>query len=176
MELTVREAVPDDAAAIAGILNPIIAARVYTALDTTFSVAEERAFIERFPSRGIFHVATTRIDGRIVGFQNIEPFADLRAFDHVGVIGTWVDLQSRRLGVATRLFEETFAAAYGKGYRKLFAYVRTDNPAALAAYQRHGFEIIGVARKHARIDGRYIDETLIERQLSDGTAEANGAD
>jgi len=166
MELTVRAAVPDDAAAIAGILNPIIAARVYTVLDAPFTVAEERAFIEQFPSRGVFHVAIAKTDGRVVGFQNVEPFADLRAFDHVGVIGTWVDLQSRRRGVATRLFEETFAVAAQKGYRKLFAYVRSDNPAALAAYQRHGFDIIGLARQHARIDDQYVDETLIERQLA----------
>jgi L-amino acid N-acyltransferase YncA len=38
MDLLVRDARPDDAEAIVGILNPIIEAGVYTAFDTTFTV------------------------------------------------------------------------------------------------------------------------------------------
>jgi RimJ/RimL family protein N-acetyltransferase len=41
--------------------------------------------------------------------------------------------------------------------------VRADNDAALRVYQRHGFSIVGTARRHARIGGRYIDEIVIEK-------------
>ena len=163
-----RDAAPADAEAIARILNAIIRAGIYTALDTTFTVDEERAFIERFPARGMFHVAVSQPAGDVLGFQNVQPFADYtHAFDHVGIIGTYVDLDRRRQGIASRLFETTFAAARLKGYEKLFAFVRADNPAALATYRRHGFTVIGTARRQARIDGRYIDEVMIER-LFDG--------
>ncbi len=164
----IRGATPDDAEAIARILNTIIEARVYTALVTPFTVVEQRAFIERFPLRGIFHVAVSKPSGAVVGFQNVEPFATYtHAFDHVGVIGTYVDLDCRRQGIASRLFDHTFAAARGKGYEKLFAFVRADNPAALATYLRQGFVVIGTAQRHAKIDGRYIDEVMIERALGD---------
>jgi L-amino acid N-acyltransferase YncA len=43
--------------------------------------------------------------------------------------------------------------------------VRADNPTALAAYKSEGFEIVGTARRHAKIDGRYIDKVLIEKWL-----------
>jgi RimJ/RimL family protein N-acetyltransferase len=43
--------------------------------------------------------------------------------------------------------------------------VRADNHAALQAYLAQGFVTIGTARRHARIDGRYIDEILIEKLL-----------
>ena len=166
VDVAIRDVVPDDAEAVAGILNPIIAARIYTALDTPVTVEEERRFIARFPRRGVFHAAIAA-DGRLVGIQNVEPFASYtHAFDHVGVIGTYVDLQCRRRGIASRLFDATFAAARGKGFEKLFAFVRADNPAALAAYLRHGFGSIGTARRHARIDGRYIDEIMIEKLLA----------
>jgi L-amino acid N-acyltransferase YncA len=161
VDILIRDAVPTDAAAIAGILNPIIAAGVYSALDTPFAIEEERAFIEHFPRRGILHVAVA--NGRLVGFQTVEPFASYtRAFDHVGVIGTFVDLALRRQGIASRLFGATFAAAPAKGYEKFFAFVRADNPAALQTYLRHGFVVIGTARRHARIGGRYVDELMIE--------------
>ena len=166
--IEIRDAVPSDATAIARILKAIIEARVYTALDTPFSIEQERDFIERFPSRGVFHVAVDASDGRVVGFQTVEPFATYtHAFDHVGVIGTYVDLNRRRQGIASRLFDRTFSAARVKGDEKLFAFVRADNPAALATYVRQGFVVIGTARQHAKIDGRYVDEVMIERVLAD---------
>lgn len=166
--LLVRDVALDDAAAIVDILNPIVEARVHTAFVEPFDVAAERQFISTFPARGIWKVAVRRADERVVGFQVVEPFGPYtRAFDHVATIGTYVDLTLRRQGIGAALFEATFAAARGKGYQKLFAFVRADNPDGLAAYRSRGFEIIGTARRHARIDGRYVDEILIERALRD---------
>jgi L-amino acid N-acyltransferase YncA len=165
VSIEIRDARPNDAEAIVQILNPIIAARVYTVFDTPFTVDAEREYLRTFPTRGIFHLAVATPD-RVVGFQNLTPFADYtHAFDHVGVLGTFVDLQCRREGVATRLFEATFRAALKKGYEKIFTFVRADNDAALQAYQRHGFETIGTARRQAKIDSRYVDEIIIEKLL-----------
>lgn len=163
MEPRVREARPDDAAEVVRILNPIIEAGAFTVLDTPFSVEAERRFIESFPARGIFHVAEDRAAGSLLGFQDVSPFADYtRAFDHVGVIGTFVDLSLRRQGIARRLFLATFEAARLKGYEKFFTFIRADNEAALATYRRHGFEVIGTARRQARMKNGYVDEILVE--------------
>jgi L-amino acid N-acyltransferase YncA len=157
----------EDAGAIAGILIPIIAARCYTALDTPVTVEEERQFIRNFPARGIFLVAFDTQSNRVVGLQDVSPFGDFtRAFDHVGVIGTYVDLDRRRQGIASRLFSATFDAARRKGYEKFFTYVRADNDAGLQTYLRHGFRIVGTAACHAKIDGKYVDEIVIEKALS----------
>lgn len=166
MKLLIRNALPDDAEAIIRVFNPIIEAGLYTAFDSPFTAEAERDFITNFPARGVFHLAEQTPDQRIVGFQNVEPFANYtRAFDHVGVIGTFVDLECRRSGIATKLFQATFAAAKDKGYEKLFAFVRGDNPAALATYTKQGFQVIGTSHRQAKIKGRYIDEILIEKFL-----------
>ena len=166
MNLQIRHARQQDADAIVGILNPIIDAGVYTVLDTPFTPDAERQFIRDFPTRGVFHLAVNPVDERVVGFQTLEPFAQYtHAFDHVGVIGTYVDLQCRRQGVARQLFQAMFLAASQKGFEKIFAFVRADNPAALQTYVCHGFRTIGTAHKHAKVGGRYIDEVMIERQL-----------
>jgi L-amino acid N-acyltransferase YncA len=166
MKLLVREAQPDDAAAIVGILNPIIEAGVYTVFDTPFTVDAEQEYILNFPQRGVFNVAVSCPDQKIVGFQTIEPFATFtRAFDHVGIIATFVDLSYRRKGIGKCLFEATFEAARSKGYEKIFTYVRADNAAALASYLQRGFHIVGTAQKHAKINGTYVDEIIIERFL-----------
>lgn len=168
----IRDARVEDAAGIVAVLNPIIAARCYTALDTPITVDEEREFIRTFPARGIFHVAIGSADGTIIGLQDVSPFADFtHAFDHVGVIGTYVALDRHRQGIAAKLFAATYEAARRKGYEKLFAYVRADNTAGLRAYLGQGFRVIGTAERHARIDGHFIDEILIEKQLTVGLSD-----
>ena len=166
MDLLIRDAQPDDAEAIVAVFNPIIEAGLYTAFDAPFTAKVERAYISKLPPRGIFHVAVRHKDQQIVGFQSMEPFSSYtKAFDHVGVLGTFVDLTCRRQGIATRLFEHTFAVARQKGYEKIFTFVRADNLAALAVYRKQGFRVVGAAQKQAKINGAYIDEIIIERFL-----------
>lgn len=164
MELSIRDVRPDDAEAIVNILNPIIQAREFTAFDTPFTVEFERGYILNFPERGVFQVAVRQPDLKVVGFQSMEPFASYtHAFDHVGVLGTYVAAAFRWQGVAKRLFVATFEAAVQKGYEKIFTFVRADNQGALQAYLGQGFRIVGTAERQARIDGRYIDEIIIEK-------------
>ena len=114
----------------------------------------------------MFLVAVDSASRAVVGLQDVSPFADFtRAFDHVGVIGTYVDLSLRRQGIASQLFAATFDAARRKGYEKVFTYVRADNDAGLKTYLKQGFRMVGTAERHARIDGRYIDEIVIEKLL-----------
>ncbi len=166
MDLQVREAQPDDAKAIVRILNFIIEAGVYSVFDTPFTVEAEREYIANFPRRGVFHVAVGRQDRKILGFQSMEPFATYtHAFDHVGVLGTYVDLQYLRQGIGRCLFEATFEVARSKGYEKVFTFVRADNSAALASYLKQGFRIAGRAERQAKVNGRYVDEIIIEKFL-----------
>ena len=160
----IRPAVASDALGIVNVLNPIIEAGAYTAFDTPFSVEAERRYIETFPARGIFHVALA--GEQIVGFQSMEPFATYtHAFDHVGVLGTYVELSCRRTGIGSALFEATLEAARRKQYGKLFTYILVHNFAALRAYTKHGFSIVGTARRHARIGNAYVDMLVVERLL-----------
>ena len=165
-QFAIREATPDDAEGIVAVLNPIIETGLYTVLDAPLTGDAERAFIRSCSPRGVFLVAIDRADDAIVGFQNTQPLATYtRAFDHVGETGTYVDLTRRRQGIAKQLFQASFAMALDRGYEKIFTFVRADNPAALQTYLHHGFYVVGTARRHARVRGRYVDETLIEKFL-----------
>ena len=167
MTVQVRIARPDDAEGMLCVMNPIIEDGSYTVLDAALTVEGQREFITNFPERGVFHVAERVEDQSIVGIQDVAPFDDqwTHAFDHVGVISTFVDLSLRRQGIGKQLFQATFDAARRKGFEKLFTYIRADNHAAQAAYLHHGFRIIGTAERHARINGVYIDEIMVERFL-----------
>ena len=164
-QLEIREATPDDAEGIVAVLNPIIETGAYTVLDAPLTADAEREFIRRCSPRGVFLVAID--DGAVVGFQNTQPLVTYtHALDHVGETGTYVDLSRRRQGIAKRLFAASFAGALEKGYEKIFTFVRADNPAALQTYLHHGFHVVGTARRHAKVRGRYLDETMIEKFLT----------
>jgi L-amino acid N-acyltransferase YncA len=166
MDLLIRKAQPEDAEAIVSILNSIIESSAYTVLDTPLSVEFEREYIASLPERGVFCVAERKQDHSILGLQSIEPFATYtHAFDHVGVIGTFVNLSHRREGIGTHLSRITFEAARRTGYEKLFTYVRADNLASLAFHLKLGFRIVGTAQKQAKIGKRYIDEVIVETFL-----------
>ena len=166
MELSIRDVEPADAAGLVRVLNPIIEARCYTVLDTPVNVETERDYVIDFSERGVWKVAVRHPDQAIVGFQVLEPYGPYtRAFDHVGTLGTYVDLDLRRQGIARRLFTATLDAAREKGYEKIFTFVRADNPAALQTYLGQGFLVIGNAKRQAKIDGHYVDEILIEKWL-----------
>jgi hypothetical protein len=95
MDVSIRAVRASDSEAIAAILNRIIETGLFTAFDTPVSVEAERAYIERFPARGVFLVAERSDDRQVVGFQSMD-------------------------------------------YRKIFTYIRADNPAALTTYVNHG--------------------------------------
>lgn len=166
MKWFIRDVRDGDAQGVIEILNPIIEEGIHTVLDSPFSLEQERQFIQNFPENGVFLVAVNAKNSIIGGFQNLEPFSNYtKAFDHVGIISTYVKSKYQRQGIASKLFEATFNSAKAKGFEKIFTYVRSDNEAALATYERQGFQIIGTAKKHAKINGKYIDEILIEKFL-----------
>ena len=162
----VRPAQPEDAAGVIAVWNPIIKTGRYTAFTEPFTVEAERQYIENLGPRDIFHVAVHPASRDIVGFQSMAPFPSLTpAFAHVGTLGTFVALERRREGIASALFPQTFRTARSFGYEKLFTYVRADNPAALLTYIRHGFRVVGTAKRQAKFGDTYVDEHIIERFL-----------
>jgi RimJ/RimL family protein N-acetyltransferase len=84
---------------------------------------------------------------------------------HVGTISTFVALAFHGQGIGSRLTQATLQTASQRGFLKISATIRADNPRAVAFYLRQGFRVIGTAHRHAFVGGRYIDEILAERWL-----------
>ena len=164
MNLMIRRVTEADAAAIIELLNPIIQAGIYTAMDEQFSIEDQLEFIHSFPQNGIYHVAIDS-DDRVLGIQDVMPISTSKVFKHVGDISTFVALNSQNQGVGRELSRATFKIVKELGFLKLRATVRADNPHALMFYQSQGFEKIGITKKHAFLRGKYIDEVLLEKFL-----------
>lgn len=105
--------------------------------------------------------------GEILGLQDILPESGKEpALLHIGNISTFVAIGAQRKGIGRALSHASFREARRRGYKKICAAIRTDNPGAISFYSSLGFETIGIAKKHALVDGKYIDEILMEKLLS----------
>jgi L-amino acid N-acyltransferase YncA len=149
------------------LMRPIVAAGVYTVLPS-LSLDQQRQFVQSFPEHGVLHVAVCDKTGKILGMQDVQPLSgSVPAWRHVGEISTFVGLDTRRSGIGRRLMAATLPRAHELGFRKLMATIRGDNSEALAFYLSQGFNVVGPLREHALVDGRYLDEIMTERLLSD---------
>jgi RimJ/RimL family protein N-acetyltransferase len=161
----IRTATADDAAAVAAVMNAVIAEGGLTLFDRPFSAAEERAFIESLGPRSVLHVA--EVDGTIAGVQSIDRYSSIAAsLAHVATMGTWLRADARGRGLGRALAEQSLAFAVVHEYSKIVITVLAGNAPARAFYASLGFEVIGIARDHVRLNGVPHDEVLMEKMLA----------
>jgi ribosomal protein S18 acetylase RimI-like enzyme len=160
-QIDIRRATAEDAAELSAIWEVVCAERVHTAVSRPFTPQQELAYILSLSDReGIF---VAEVDGRIVGFQSLDLWADYSdAFAHVGVLGTIILPQWRRQGIARRLAHHTFEVARAREYEKFVIYVRAGNTAARAFYSSLGFVEKGVLERQVKIDGQVGDQVFME--------------
>jgi RimJ/RimL family protein N-acetyltransferase len=125
------------------------------------SAGDERRFLKAL--RRYAHAAVyvaEREDGMLVGRLSVgrDPHP---ASAHVADVGLMVAIDARRQGVGTALLQAAVDWAREAGVRKLELHVFPWNEAAIALYDRFGFEREGYRQGHYRRGGEYVDAILM---------------
>jgi ribosomal-protein-alanine N-acetyltransferase len=148
--VTLRPAVPADVPRFAALQ----AASFETpwsaqALDATLAVEGGIAF-------------AAEIEGRVEGFV----FARVAASE-AEILTIAVDPARRRAGLGERLAAAAIEAARAAGAEAVFLEVATDNPAAIALYEKLGFAAAGRRRAYyPRREGPRVDALILRRDLT----------
>jgi ribosomal protein S18 acetylase RimI-like enzyme len=107
-------------------------------------------------------------DGAVAGYVRLKPPTSLPENVHViEVAGLAVAPAARRRGVATALLAAAGRRARTQGASKLSLRVLSTNETAIRLYERAGFQREGVLRGEFLINGQYVDDVLMARQLGD---------
>ena len=92
----------------------------------------------------------------VVGWCDISPMRR-EGFTHCGTLGMGVREDFRRLGIGTRLLEQTIGEAREMGLERIELEVFASNAAAIKLYEKAGFVVEGVKEKGRKLDGEYDD-------------------
>jgi phosphinothricin acetyltransferase len=158
--MTVRDAAPADAEAVAAIYNEGIAERVAT-FETSPRTAQD---VAAWLGSGLpFLVAA---DGdRVLGWARISAYSDRCVYDGVGEHAVYVAGAARGRGAGRALLNALAQRSADQGLYKLTSRVFADNAASRATHRAAGFREVGVQERHGRLDGEWKDCVLVERLI-----------
>jgi ribosomal protein S18 acetylase RimI-like enzyme len=108
------------------------------------------------------------VDGAVVGYIRLGVPSPLPEEAHVlAVHGLAVAPAARRRGVATALLGAAEHRARERGARKLSLRVLSTNPTAIRLYTKLGFAQEGRLLGEFFINGQYVDDLLLAKDLAD---------
>lgn len=165
MTVTLRDATPADAAAIAAIWNPVIRDTAATFNSAEKSPAEIAAMIATRQGDGhAFLVATS--GETLLGFASFAQFRGgvgyARTMEHTIILAP----EATGKGTGRALMAALESRARSAGAHSLFAGVSAENPAGLAFHARIGFAEVARLRQVGHKFGRYMDLVLMQKFLS----------
>lgn len=162
--VTVRPARQADFDGLVDTIRDVTAEETYVVAET---IAEqllyEDAVTRHNPVQSrTFFVAT--VDGEVVGWTHLEceqtdPVREV-AQQTVGVREA-----HRGCGIGSKLLQRGLEWAEANGYRKLYNSVPVVNDTALEFLTAHGWDTEAIRRDHYTIDGEYVDEVMMAREL-----------
>jgi phosphinothricin acetyltransferase len=160
---TIRLAVASDAEAIARIYNEGIDDRLAT-FETEHRTA---AYIasqladkgDRYPT-----VVVERA-GRVVAWAGAGPYRSRPCYAGVAEHSVYVARDARRAGAGRAALDALCRAYEQRGFWKILSRIFSENVASIALHERVGFRVVGVYRRHGRLDGRWRDCVIVERLL-----------
>jgi L-amino acid N-acyltransferase YncA len=161
----IRLATAADAAAIARIYNEGIDDRIAT-FETEHRSPEQIAATlhargDRYPSVVLEERDT------VIAWAGAGPYRERPAYAGVAEHSVYVARAARGRG-AGRVTLEGLCRAYAeRGFWKLVSRILSENAPSIALHERCGFRVVGVYRRHARLDGVWRDCVIVERLLGD---------
>ena len=165
---TIRHAEPSDADQLTRLADAVSAEPegwLISVAGEWRSAGDERRFLKalrRYPHAAVF-VAESG-DGVLIGRLSVgrDPHP---ASTHVADVGLMVAVGARRQGVGTALLQAAVGWARETDVRKLELHVFPWNEAAMALYERFGFEREGYRKRHYRRGGEYVDAILMAYEV-----------
>jgi phosphinothricin acetyltransferase len=165
MALAPRLATVADAAAIARIYNQGIEERMATFETAPRSATQIEAQLaekgDRYPT-----IVVERA-GAVLAWAGAGPYRARPAYAGVAEHSVYTAREARGTGAGRAALEALIREYGARGFWKLVSRIFPENQASLVLHERAGFRVVGVYRRHGRLDGQWRDCVIVERLLGD---------
>jgi L-amino acid N-acyltransferase YncA len=161
----VRLANASDAAAIARIYNDAIAERIATFETSPRSTAEIVGVLKKKGDR--YPTVVVQDDGRVVAFAWVSSYRDRPCYSGVGEHSVYADRNARRGGAGMAALRALFEEARRRDFWKLVSRIFVHNTPSRALHVKLGFREVGIYKRHAQLDGEWIDCVIVEKLLDE---------
>lgn len=155
--MQIREAIPSDAEAIAGIYNQGIEDRIATFETQPRTAADVAAWLDgRYPILVI-------VEGDcVVAFASTSQYSPRECYKGIAVVSVYVAREARGRGAGRLLLKALIAACEKAGFWKLVSRIFLDNTASRRLVRSVGFREVGIYEKHGQLDGIWRDVVIVE--------------
>ncbi len=169
-EITIRTATPDDAGMLLGIYKYYIENTAITYELEVPTVDDFRGRIEKTLKK--YPYIAAECDGRIIGYAYAGVFKDRAAYDHSVETSIYVDLNEKRHGTGTLLYNELGKRLAAIGIKNVYACIACPekddeylNHDSIMFHEKLGYELVGTFHKCAKKFGRYYDMVWMEKMI-----------
>jgi L-amino acid N-acyltransferase YncA len=169
LSVIIRDALPPDAAAIAGIYRPLVEDTFISFELDAPDAAEMRSRMQRV-TRGYPWLVAVDSDA-VVGYAYASPHRQRAAYASSLDVSVYLACAARGRGVGSALYSALFGVLEQAGtFHRAFAGIALPNDASVALHKKHGFELVGIYREVGRKFGRWIDVAWWQRELREDGA------
>ena len=162
---TVREATPEDCAAIAAIYNQSVLAGAITA-DTKPKTAGDFAHLAGgFSDRQ--GILVLEVSDRLIGYGVLKHYSSRPGYRTTGETGVYLHLEETGKGYGPLLKKVLIQRCKRLGYHHLVAKITAGNLASIEYNKKLGFQMVGTQKEVLYLDGRWQDVVIMQLILPD---------
>ncbi len=166
--MSIRDAVPQDLAAITAIYAHHVLAGTGTFEETPPDEAEVAARLAKIQAAGCAWLVAEN-DGVILGYGHYAQIRDRSAYRFTAEDSIYVRDDVRGMGVGKALVQALLEHATKRGFRQMIAVIGdSENVGSIGLHSSLGFRNIGTMKAVGLKFGQWVDVVTMQRALGDG--------
>jgi L-amino acid N-acyltransferase YncA len=166
-DVTIRDAAPDDAGALAAIYNHYILNTIVTFEETPIEAAEMARRVRAVQDASLPWLLAEG-DGRVTGYAYAGPWKPRVGYRFTVEISAYLDPDAGGRGLGSALYTRLFERLQDRGIRCIIGGIALPNDASVALHEKFGMRKVAHFERNGIKFGRWIDVGYWQRVIEEG--------